>query len=175
MQRTRKGSIFILLAPGFEEYDVVVVARTLRGRGLPVAMVGLTAGPIRGRYGMAMATDKTLSETEAEQPLAVILPGGIEGTRQLNGDPRVHYLLRRATEQRAYVVALEPGETVLRTAGIVNDVESRAKEDVSDSSGGRPDERALVDGPLIWGRGAGAAEESALVLASLLESRAGAR
>lgn len=170
MLRTKKGPICILLAAGFDEYDVVTIARSLRRCGLRVMLVGLTAGPIRGSYGISIMTDKTLSEIEAEQPLAVVLPGGIHGIRQLNGDPRVHNLLRRATERGGYLVAVDAGNLVLRTAGILNDLETMLTGEANGTLENLGlDEHVIVDGHLVWGCDAEAADESAATLVSLLQ------
>lgn len=123
MQRSKKGRIFILVAPGFEEADVSAVTRTLRRSGLPVAIVGLAAGPIRGNYGLALKPDVVLSETEAGFPSAVVLPGGIQGARRLNAEPRVHALLRQVISQGGYVMALDAAYVVLRSSGVLDGVE----------------------------------------------------
>jgi len=172
MQRVRKAQVLVLLAPGFEEYDVAMVARTLRRAGLPVVLVGLAAGPLRGCYGVSVAPDRTLSEVEAEDAVAVVLPGGIQGARQLNADPRVHALLRRVMDQGGYLLALDTGYTVLHTAGALNTSEKPfviggVASWQGDALASR---RVVVEGQVIFGRDLGAAQESALTLAALLES-----
>jgi hypothetical protein len=114
MQRSKKGQVSILIAPGFEEADVSAMTRTLRRSGLPVAVVGLAAGPIRGNYGLVLKPDVILSETEPEFLSAVVLPGGIQGARRLNAEPRVHALLCQVISQGGYVMALEAAYTVLQ-------------------------------------------------------------
>jgi 4-methyl-5(b-hydroxyethyl)-thiazole monophosphate biosynthesis len=108
-----------LLAPGFEEADVSTVTRTLRRSGFRVAVVGLTAGPVRGAYGLSLAPDWALSEVENERPRAIVLPGAMQAARKLNADPRVHTLLHRVVDQEGYVVAFDTAYTVLRSAGLV--------------------------------------------------------
>jgi 4-methyl-5(b-hydroxyethyl)-thiazole monophosphate biosynthesis len=173
MQRARKGQLFVLLAPGFEESDVTTVTRTLRRSGFPVMVVGLTAGPIRGSFGLSLAPDGVLSAVEADLPPAVVLPGGVQGARQLNADPRVHALLRRVVAQGGYVVALDTSYTILRSAGVLNGGgEERSGEAISGLRGETPpSERIVVEGQLIFGRDPGTAQEAALTLVALLEGR----
>ena len=164
-----------MLAPGFEEADVSTVTRTLRRSGFRVAVVGLMAGPVRGAYGLSLAPDWTLSEVETEQPRAIVLPGAIQAARQLNADPRVHILLRRAVDQGGYVVAFDTAYTVLRSAGLVANGEASGEETTRAQvpgwhSEGLPSERVLVEGRVIFCRDSGAAHEAALTLVSLLES-----
>lgn len=148
MQRARKGQVFVLLAPGFEESDVTTVTRTLRRVGFPVVLVGLTAGPLRGAYGLSLALDGTLSEAEVDQPQAVVLPGGVQGARQLYADPRVHALLRRVVDQGGYVMALDAAYMVLQGAGIVGEVGKGSAEGSTLEWHGEvlPSARVLVEG-----------------------------
>jgi 4-methyl-5(b-hydroxyethyl)-thiazole monophosphate biosynthesis len=170
-----ESEVYVLLAPGFEEADVSTVTRTLRRSGFRVAVVGLMAGPVRGAYGLSLAPDWTLSEVEREQPRAIVLPGAIQAARQLNADPRVHILLRRVADQGGYVVAFDAAFTVLRRAGLVANGEGGGDGTTRPPvpawhSEGLPSERLLVEGPVIFCRDSGAAQEAALTLVSLLES-----
>ena len=183
MQRAMNRKVFVLVAPGFEEADVSTVTRTLRRVGLSVAVVGLTAGPVRGAYGLSLVPDLTLSEVEVERPHAVVLPGGVQGTRRFNADPRVHKLLRRAVGQGGYVLAIDTAYTVLCSAGAVGRGEPGPGNGAGEETGERPvlgwqsetvlSERVSVKGLVIFGQDSGAAQEAALTLASLLESGVG--
>lgn len=178
MPIVKKERIFVLLAAGFEETDVSTIIRTLRRAGFPVAVVGLTAGPIRGNHGLLLEPDVLLSETEAACPQAVILPGGLQGARHLSVEPRVHALLRQVINQGGYIVALEAAYTVLRSSGVLDETEGwPALAPLCDWNEGRdPSRRVSVEGPVILGRDLGAAQETMLTLISLMEQkRAGAR
>jgi 4-methyl-5(b-hydroxyethyl)-thiazole monophosphate biosynthesis len=175
MQRSKKGRIFILVAPGFEEADVSAVTRTLRRSGLPVAVVGLAAGPIRGNYGLALKPDVILSETEPEFPSAVVLPGGSQGAQRLNAEPRVHTLLRQVIGQGGYVMALDAAYMVLRSSGVLDGVEEwPAEMPFPDWCGeGALSERVTVEGPIIFGRDSGAAQEKVRAQILLAGNREG--
>lgn len=173
MHRSEKSQIFVLLAPGFEESEVSTIVRTLRRSGLPVAVVGLTAGAVRGAYGMSLAPDNALSEVETELPQAIVLPGGVQGTRQLNADPRVHAFLRRVVDQGGYVMALDMAYMILHSARVLSGSGGKIAEG-SDFRwrGETPSaERVVVEGQMIFGRDSGTAQESALALAAMLESK----
>jgi 4-methyl-5(b-hydroxyethyl)-thiazole monophosphate biosynthesis len=169
-----------MLAPGFEEADVSTVARSLRRSGFSVAVVGLTAGPIRGAYGLSLASDLALSEVEMESPQAVVLPGGVQASRQLGADPRVHHLLRRVVGRGGYVVALDTAYTVLRSAWVLHSDGSQSGNGSMGDPGAGPAHawsdgiplqapgRVVVDGQVIFGRDSDSAQEAALTLASLL-------
>ena len=173
--RVIEKEVFVLLAPGFEEADVSTVTRTLRRSGLSVAVVGLTASPVPGAYGLSLAPDWALSEVETELPQAVVLPGAIQAARKLNADPRVHILLRRVANGGGYVVAFDTAYAVLRSAGLlpnggVSREEATRRPVPARYGEGSPAERVLVQGQVIWGRDSGAAQEAALTLVSLLDN-----
>jgi putative intracellular protease/amidase len=119
------NKVLILVARGFEEFDVSMATRALRHTGWPVAIVGLRAGAVQGACGLSLAPDCPLSEVEMEVPRAVVLPGGTQGTRRFSADPRVHKLLRRVIEQRGYVLAIDTAYTVLRSAGVLEPAGTR--------------------------------------------------
>jgi putative intracellular protease/amidase len=186
-QRVTKGKVVVLLAHGFEEVDVSAVTRILRGSGLSVSVVGLTAGPVRGAYGLSLVADCALSEVDTELPQAAILPGGIQATRRFNAEPRVHTLLRQVAEGRGYVMAIDTARAVLRSSGVLGSRESgrgngaqwggferpaagwRGGDFPLDGLDGLPCERVRVEGCVILSQGSDSAEEAALTLASLLE------
>lgn len=181
-QKVTKGKVFVLLARGFEEVDVSAVIRILRGSGLSVAVVGLTAGPVRGAYGLSLMPDCALSEVDMELPQAAVLPGGVQATRRFSAEPRVHTLLRQVANQRGYVMAIDTSHTVLHSAGVMGEREPgsgngserpalgwRGAGSLLGGLEGLPCERVRVEGRVILSQGSDSAQEAALVLASMLE------
>jgi 4-methyl-5(b-hydroxyethyl)-thiazole monophosphate biosynthesis len=186
-QNVAKGKVFILLARGFEEVDVSAVTRILRGSGFSVSVVGLTAGPVRGAYGLFLVADCALSEVDNELPQAAILPGGIQATRRFSAEPRVLTLLRHVAGGQGYVMAIDTARAVLHGAGVLGSGESergngsewgrfegpaagwRGGDSPLDGLEGLPCERVRVEGRVILSQGSDSAEEAALTLASMLE------
>jgi 4-methyl-5(b-hydroxyethyl)-thiazole monophosphate biosynthesis len=125
------------------------------------------AGPVRGANGLSLLPDSTLSEAAENQPLAVVLPGGLQGSKHLSADPRVHALLRQVALEGGYVAALDSAYTVLRSAGLLDDPTlgslSRAEEGLLSSR------RVVVEGATIFGRDSGTAQEIALTLVAALQ------
>jgi putative intracellular protease/amidase len=158
VQMVMKGKVYVIVADGFEEMDVSAVTCTLRGLGLPVAVVGLTAGPVRGAYGLSLVPDCTLGEVVMDSPRAAVLPGGILAARRFSAEPRVHALLRQVVDHNGYLMAIDTARTVLYSAGV----------SATGEVGGQPSGRVLVKGHVIVSEDSGAAEEAALTLASML-------
>jgi len=167
-----KDQILILLAPGFEESDAITVARRLRHAGLSVVLVGLSANPLRGAYGLSLAPDRTLSQVEADAARVVVLPGGRGAAWQLAVDPRVHALLCRVLEQGGYVVALGAAHVVLYAAGALGPDGEGTVEALSIAWDGESlsGDRISVEARVIFGSTSTSARKSALALVSLLQS-----
>jgi putative intracellular protease/amidase len=192
VQEVTKGKVFVLVARGFEEADVSAVTRILRGAGLSVRVVGLTAGPVRGAYGLSLVPDCALSEVDKELPQAAVLPGGVQATRRFSAEPRVHTLLRTVASQRGYVMAIDTAHAVLHNAGVLARREPGSGNGPGREGAGRavpgwrgessplggleglPTERVWVEGRegrVILGQGSDSAQEAAWRLASMLEDR----
>jgi putative intracellular protease/amidase len=173
-----RGRVLILVARGSEETDVSTIARTLRRSGLPVAVVGLRAGPVPGAYGLSLAPDLALTDVETELPRATILPGGDQATRRFEADPRVHSLLRRTVEGDGYLLAIGTAYRVLRAAGVLDFAAPPPVVGATDNTSGgdavhwagerMPSEGVLVQGQIVLGRDTASAQEAALTLVSLL-------
>lgn len=113
------GRILILIAPGFAEGATVVCLERLREAGLPVSLVGLSAGLFTGRHGLTVRPDCSLDQLSLAIPQRlVIVPGGSQSTTSLLSDPRVHQLLSVTLESSGYVVAMSSAESHLAQAGI---------------------------------------------------------
>jgi 4-methyl-5(b-hydroxyethyl)-thiazole monophosphate biosynthesis len=165
VQRLEKSGIFILVASGFEETEVSAVTRALRRSGLAVALVGLTAGPVRGAYGVSLMPDRALSEVGIELPRAVVLPNGVQGVRQLATDPRVHRLLHQTVDQGGYVLALGTADIVLHHAGVLDMHTPRSKDSSEEKT---PARQVSMAGHVLWAHGTEGTQEAVRTLAALL-------
>lgn len=112
--------IVILLAPGFEETAVVYCLDHMREAGLPVSLVGLSTGILKGLHGLAVRPDYSLDQLSAEAGcLGVIVPGGSQCVTALLTDPRVHRLLDATLQQEGFVAAMATAVPLLFQSGIL--------------------------------------------------------
>lgn len=156
----RTDSVFVLLAPGFEEVGVGVAVRTLRRANRRVEVVGLIAGPIRGASGISVLPDAALTRVDGDIPQAVVLPDGRPA--MLSADPRVHALLQRVVGAQTgrYVVALGQACEVLYHAALINRRLSHTDPVPS---------RVRVEGSLVWTLDPEKVQETMWALIALLE------
>ena len=99
-----KNKVLILLAPGFEEAEVIPCMTQLRKASLPVSLVGLTSRQVTGWHGLSICPDVALDEVGDYGALKlVVIPGGRQCATMLVIDPRVHRLLNTVIEQEGRV------------------------------------------------------------------------
>ncbi len=95
----------------------------MRAASLAVSVVGLTAGLITGKHGLALQPDYSLNEWQQQTrteppPTLLILPGGRRSATALSSDPRVHRLLTATQCEGGFVATLAaepyPLETLIK-------------------------------------------------------------
>lgn len=109
----------ILLAPGFEEGDIVYCLNRLRAAGVPVCLASISAGLIQSSHGLTIRPDKTLDQLEPGAVYRlIIVPGGRQSTSLLLTDPRVHRLFAAVRDNKGVVAAMSSAAPVLAQAGV---------------------------------------------------------
>lgn len=159
--------ILVPLAPGFEEIEAVAIIDVLRRADLEVVVAGLAPGPVAGSHGIALVPDGALGELDLDAFTAVVLPGGMPGTRNLMADGRVLGLVRRLAGEGRTTAAICAAPLVLHAAGVVGAAEITSHPSVRGELAGaalldRP--RVVESGPIVTSQGPGTALEFALAL-----------
>ncbi|WFB37398.1 DJ-1/PfpI family protein [Kiritimatiellota bacterium B12222] len=162
----------VLLAPGCEEMEAVIVIDVLRRAGIEVVAAGLQAGMFEASRQVKLCGDVALNEVEdAEDFDLLVLPGGLPGTQALRADTRVRDLLMHYFNT--------PGKTVgvICAAALVLDAHGLLEgkrftcypSTAPEIEGGTwVDERVVIDGNLITSQGPGTAMAFALTLVERL-------
>ena len=86
--------VYLFLAEGFEEVEALTPVDLLRRAGIELVTVGVGSLTVKGAHGISVCAD--ISEDEALDTLkkgestdAVILPGGMPGTLNLEASETV--------------------------------------------------------------------------------------
>lgn len=99
--------VFILLAHGFEEMPVVYCLDRMREAGLPVSLVGLVSGAVRGAHGLVIEPDYSLDTTgQTTLVCGVVIPGGQQCISLLMMDPRVYHLVQDVTDGDGFLAVM---------------------------------------------------------------------
>lgn len=165
--------IYMFLAPGFEEVEALFPLDLLRRAGLEVRTVGIGGGLVRGAHGIAVEADLTEAEYDPTAPAeAVILPGGMPGTRHLDESPTVDAALRSAAAGGAWLCAICAAPMVLGKRGYLRGLRATCFPGFEDDLLGAVEVggRVIRDGHTITAAGAGVAMEFGLELISVLKS-----
>ena len=163
--------VVILLAQGFEEIEAVTQIDVLRRAGLEVTVAGLGGREIQGAHALTLRADIALTELSTT-PDAVVLPGGMPGSKNLGESKTARQLAERVASAGGICAAIcaAPALTLApwgllkgKTATCYPGFEKEFSSDTTFS-----EERVVVDGTVITSRGPGTALEFALALVEQL-------
>ncbi len=168
------ASVLVPLAQGCEELEAITIVDLLRRAGVEVVTAGLDDKPVTASRGTVLVPDTTLDEALKRDYDMVVLPGGLPGADYLDGDPRIHALLRRMAEAGRYTAAICAAPRVLAHSGLLDGRQATSYPGVLDSETGIEvrDDPVVEDGAIITSRGPGTAMDFALTLIERLAGRA---
>ncbi|KAH8300656.1 hypothetical protein KR018_001799 [Drosophila ironensis] len=164
----------IVLAPGAEEMEFTISADVLRRAKVKVTVAGLEGcDPVKCSRDVVIVPDTSLEQALCEGTYdAVILPGGLGGTKALIDSSAVGELLRNQEDRGGLIAAICAAPTALAKHGI-----GKGKA-VTSYPPMRPqmeanycyvdDQNVVQDGNLITSRGPGTSFEFALKIAQFL-------
>ena len=191
--------IVMFLAPGFEEVEALAPLDLLRRAGLEVVTVAIREAKTNqlidklGRLGVSATNlwddDRTVTGshgipvtadiTEAALPgrlaraslEAVILPGGMPGTTNLDASPVVEKTLELAAAKDAYLCAICAAPLVLGKRGYLNGKRATCFPGFEEYlTGATVGGKVIRDGKIITAAGMGVAQEFGLEMISALVS-----
>lgn len=164
--------IYMFLASGFEEVEALCPLDLLRRAGLDVKTVGIGGKNITGSHGITVVADMTEDELDDAEPTAVILPGGMPGTTNLDASFVVHRALDDAKKNGALISAICAAPMILGKRGDLRGKKAVCYPGFESYLDGAevPDMGVTVvtDGKIITARGMGVALEFGLALVSAL-------
>lgn len=149
--------IYVLLADGLEEIEALAPVDFLRRANLPVTTVALRGDGVLGAHAIRILADATLSEVDFSDADAIVLPGGLNGTLNLDADPRVERLLSDVAASGGVLAAICAAPLVLGKRGYLQGKEAVCYPGFeSDLKGARISDRPVVrDGRILTAKSAG--------------------
>jgi len=165
--------VLVPLAAEFEELEAAAPIDLLRRAGGEVVVASLADDRwVMGRSGLRWEADQTLAAALGRNYDCVFLPGG-PGVKHLRADPRLVPLLREQDRRGGWIAAICAAPAVLQDAGLLEGRRFTAHFSVAAELPERlADERTVVDGRLLTGRGAGVAIDFGLLMVAQLFSPA---
>ena len=115
-------TVYLLLAPGFEETEAICPLDLLRRAGLNVKTVAVGGErTVVSTHGIPVVADCLLEEIEGSVPDAVVLPGGMPGTNNLDV-PAVHKLILSCRAAGGLLGAICAAPKILGGLGLLDGV-----------------------------------------------------
>ena len=160
--------IYVFLAEGFEETEAVATIDVLRRAELPVKTVAVgTAGTlVAGAHGIPVQADIAEAEVTTDDMEAVVLPGGMPGTLNLERSETVKHSVTFCVENEKLTAAICAAPSILGHMGCLNGKKATCYPGFEQELQGAAvsAEPAVRDGNIITGKGPGAAIPFALMI-----------
>jgi 4-methyl-5(b-hydroxyethyl)-thiazole monophosphate biosynthesis len=172
-------SALVILADGCEEIEAVTPIDVLRRAGIEVTVAGLTGASVTGARGVRFGADTLLDSVPADRLFdAVVLPGGMPGSKHLGASDRVREIATRHVHAGRVVAAIcaAPAMTLARfglLAGRRATCYPGCEKDVA-TAATWVNAPVVVDGPVVTSRGPGTALPFAFALVRILAGPAAA-
>ena len=162
----------VFMAEGFEEMELTISVDMLRRAGIEAktASLGSDLAAVEGSRGIKMVPDMIIDQVDVEDLDLLVLPGGIDGTRNLGEDERVLKMLRAAKAAGKKLAAICAAPLVLLKSGVTEGCTITSHPAAKDHIIGvdYSEDRVVVDGNIITSRAAGTTFEFALTIISEL-------
>lgn len=168
--------IYVFLADGFEEAEALVTVDILRRAGYKVTCVGVDKKEITGAHGIKVIADIKSGEFSPVALEAVVLPGGMPGTRNLMANATACNAAKYAFKEGKVVAAICAAPSVLGRLGILKGKAATCYPGFEEELTGARfvNAPAVTDGNVITAKGAGAVFEFGFAIVDRLKGKVGA-
>lgn len=165
--------VYLFLADGFEIIEALAPVDMLRRARLDVTTVGVTGKCVTSSCGVEVNADITIDEFEYNNVDAVILPGGMPGTLNLENCNVVQSAIDKAAEENALICAICAAPSILGHKGLLRGRQAIAFPGFEGELEGAEisDDYVVTDGNFITAKGAGVATEFGLKIVEMLTDK----
>lgn len=114
------NKIAIFFAKGYEEIEALAVVDVCRRCGITIDMVSVTEEmQVEGAHGIMVGMDKTFSQVDFDEYDMLVLPGGGEGTRNLEAHQALMAQVDVFYENGKYIAAICAAPSIFGHKGIL--------------------------------------------------------
>lgn len=160
--------IYVFLAEGFEEVEALATVDVLRRAGLDVKTVGVTGDVVSGSHSIPVVCDTVIGSIQPDESIqAVVLPGGMPGTLNLENSKEVNAFIDYAVENGKYICAICAAPSILGKKGLLNGKEAICFPGFEEYLYGAKvsDKSVVADGKFITAKACGVALKFGKVIA----------
>ena len=165
--------VYVFLADGFEEIEALVPVDLLRRAGIKVTTVGVKSSTPTGSHGVTVMTDITEEIVLPDDDVrAIVLPGGMPGTKNLELSENVKRAVRLASSKDITVAAICAAPSILAHSGVLLGKRATVFPSFAQELGDSYQDADIVyDAPFLTARAAGNAVDFALKLIEIIIGR----
>ena len=161
-----------MLAQGFEEIEALAVVDILRRGEVEVKTVSITdEKKVCGAHGITVESDVIIGDITDDFE-ALILPGGMPGTLNLQACKRLEQMILEANKKQKLLGAICAAPMVLGELGLLNEKEGTCYPSFEAHLLGCrfKEDRVCISGNIITSRGAGTAHDFAFAILKILKN-----
>lgn len=163
---------FVFLATGFEETEAIGTIDVLRRGGIETTIVSITGEySVEGAHGINVRTDVLFDEENYTGADALVLPGGMPGSNNLNAFGPLKLRLQKQFDQNKIVAAICAAPLVLGGLGFLKGRRATCYPGFESTlEGATATGNAVeVDGNVITGKGPGLVFDFGLAIVKALQ------
>ncbi|MCC8159752.1 MAG: DJ-1/PfpI family protein [Oscillospiraceae bacterium] len=162
--------VYVLLADGFEEVEAIEPIDILKRGGVEVLTAGVKSKTVTGAHGITVTADIAIQEVDPSNMELLMLPGGA-GHEILDASNEVHGLINYAVTKGLYISAICAAPSILGKKMILEGKKATCFPGYEKYLYGAEvvADKAVVDGKIITGKGAGAAADFGFAMLALLK------
>lgn len=149
--------VYVFLADGFEIIEALAPVDMLRRAKIDVKTVGVSSEIVTSSCGVGVKCDMTIDEFDFYDVEAVVLPGGMPGTLNLENSSAVQKVIDNANNTNAFICAICAAPSILGHKGLLSGKKAVCFPGFENSlEGCEPCSKYVVtDGKFITAKGAG--------------------
>lgn len=162
--------VYVFLADGFEIIEALSPVDMLRRAKVETKLVGVTGEIVTSSCGVAVKTDMLIDEFDFYDVEAVVLPGGMPGTLNLENNQTVQKIIDNASNTNAFICAICAAPSILGHKGLLNEKEATCFPGFENALEGATlsEDFVVTDGKFITARGAGVSVDFGLEIVKQL-------
>ena len=160
--------VYIFLADGFEEIEAITPYDYLKRSGVEVKTIGISYPTVVGSHGLKVFVDEDINKFKVSlnKEDVIILPGGLEGTKNLFANEIVLKYIKKANEDGVFLCAICAAPSILGSVGILENVKACCYPGFEKYLKGAKivNEPVVLDKNIITSKGAGTSQQFAFAI-----------
>ena len=162
--------VYVFLAEGFEIIEALAPIDMMTRAKIDVKTVGVTGMTVASSCGVQIVADMAVEDFDFYDVEAIVLPGGMPGTLNLENNDVVQSAISNANNVGVPICAICAAPSILGHKGMMNGKEGICFPGYEDELEGcvLSDEYVVTDGNIITAKGAGVSVDFGLEIVKKL-------